>query len=599
MTIKKILLSGALVAGLVTLVACGDKSPDQAGGAPSAQQAAAASSLLARVPADTPYLFLNTQGMSDELYDSYIQQYVGMFDAMSSMFENIELGEKEDNAEAEAVFGFVQRFYTVMADVDNSASLRDTTGLSPEGLGVFYGAGVFPVMIVETTDPAKTNAVITSLLSDDASNSSIQQMPVESVSVNKLAFADDQIAVYWNIDNNLLSLALLPIQLEDDYLSGIFGDARPANAVNIAQVTAMNRDYGFSGYGSGYVDMVRIYDQLVNPDTPEGATVATMLEGDSESFLNEPACIAETRALLNKAPRMYSGVTELTADKVGARVIVTMDDNLRTGLASVVGNAPIGNDPKTPMNFGMNLNLAGLRDFVSEQTSSVLQAPFTCSHLASLNEASQQMNAGVNQPMLPLIGTINGLRVSLANLNLDGLEEADPEQIAQNVKGHVVVYSEQPSMLIGLGQMTLPFLAGMDLEPGGEPQLLDSSMVPIDIGPTYLATSDSGIGLSVGDGQQDGLSDLLNAQADAEPILFSFGMDYKLYAQFLAFAESQDDDAGAGDDDSDPEAAAERARTKAMMQQMQAIYENMGYTFSDVLINDQGMVMNQVLYRKQ
>ncbi len=598
MTIKRILFSGALVASLMTLVACGDKSSDQAGGASSAQQAATTSTLLERVPADTPYLFLNTQGMSDELYDSYIQQNAGMIEAMSGLFADMDTEGMD--ADGQAIMHFAESFYTQLAAIKDSDSLREQTGFSPTDLGVIYGAGVFPAMLVETTDEAKTVSMINGLLSDEQGNNNTQQVQVDGVSVNKNVFAEDHVGFYWQVANGRLSAAILPVQLENDYLSSIFGDARPDNSLSMSQINQMNSNYGFTGYGAGYFDFVKAYDQLVNADTPEGAVVATMAGADdgAASFLNDPACIDETRALLNKAPRMYAGITELTESKVAIRNVFDMDSDVRTGLASVVGNASIGNDPKTPLNFGMNLNLAGLRDFIAEQTSNVMQSPFSCSHLAGLNDAALQMNGGVNQPMLPLIGTINGFRFSLANLNLEGLEEAGPEQIAQNLQGHMVVYSEQPSMLIGLGQMTLPFLAGMDLEPGGEPQPLDTSIVPMDIGPAYLATSESAIGLSIGDQQQNSLSGWLNPEADAEPVLFSFGIDYDLYAQFMAFALAQEE-SSAIDGEQDPDAAAERARAQAMMEQLQAMYADMGYTFGSVVINDKGMVMDQAIYRDQ
>lgn len=596
MTIKRILLSGALVASLITLVACGDKSSDQAGGAPSAQQAATTSNLLERVPADTPYLFLNTQGMSDELYDSYIQQNAGMIEAMSGLFADIDTEEMDANGQA--IMDFAEGFYTQLAAIKDSDSLREETGFSPTGLGVIYGAGVFPAMLVETGNEAKTESMINGLLSDDEGNNNTQQVQIDGITVNKNVFAEDHVAFYWQVANGQLSAAILPVQLENDYLSSIFGDARPDSSMSMSQINQMNSNYAFTGYGAGYLDFVKVYDQLVSADTPEGAVIAAMANDGASSFLNDPACVAETRALLNKAPRMYAGITELTETKIAIRNVFDMDSDVRTGLASVVGNAAIGSDPKTPLNMGMNLNLAGLRDFIAEQTSNVMQSPFSCSHLAGLNEAASQMNAGVNQPMLPLIGTINGFRLSLANLDLEGLEEAGPEQIAQNLQGHMVVYSEQPSMLIGLGQMTLPFLAGMDLEPGSEPQPLDTSIVPMDIGPAYLATSESAIGLSIGDQQQNNLDGWLNPQADAEPVLFSFGMDYDLYAQFMAFALAQEEsDAIEGEED--PDAAAERARAKAMMEQLQAMYADMGYTFGNVVINDKGMVMDQAIYRDQ
>ncbi len=582
MKIRKILICGILVTGLV---ACGDQSSDQPD-APSSSESASAANMLERVPADTPYLFVNTQGMSDELYDHYMQQYAGTFDMMSNLLDDVEL--EEDGDDSEEALAFMSKFYTLLSDIDSSDSLRNKIGISPNGLSTFYGAGIFPVMSIQVVDANKVSDTINNLISDDSGNNSSQNMDVDGISVNKLVFAEDHLAFYWSVGSQAATFSVLPIQLESSYLNQIFGDARPDNAYNMSQITDMNGEYGFSNYGSGFVDFTRIFDQLTSADTPEGASFAAMLQEEGNNFLDDPVCVSETRSLLDNAPRMYFGITEMSTTEMGMRSILNLASDLRSGLAGVVGNAPIGNDPGTPMNFGVNLNLAGLRDFIANESNSVLESPFSCSHLDGLNEAAQQMNAGVNQPMLPMIGNINGFRLSLANLDLDNMDPTAPEQIAQSLSGHMVLYTAQPNMLIGLGQMTLPFLAGMDLEPGGDPQLLDTTFIPGDIGPAYLAVSDAAIGLSVGDQQEAGLTSLLSAASDSEPVLFNFGMDYKLYSQFLNMLE--------GVADSTDEVSENDEQFREMMQQLSATYENLGYTFTKVLVNDQGVVMDQSMY---
>ncbi len=591
MSFKKLLLSGALAAGLV---ACGDQSSDQAS-APSAQQAATTAGLLARVPAETPYLFLNTKPVSDQLYDHYIDQYASTLDSMALMLDDIEL--EEDNPEAQSALNSLGRFYRLLAELDSSSDIREKTGINANGMGMLYGAGVFPVVVMEIADQAKASATLTELMQDDQGNDNSQSVSVDGVSISKKTFADDHVAVYWQITEQHMTLSILPVQMEADYLSQIFGDARPANAFSMNQVNDMNSRYGFSGYGSGFFDLVGLYDQLVSGDTPEGASLAALLEDDQQSFLNEPACVAEVRTLLSKAPRLYSGLTSLSTEQMSMRSVVDMDSNLRAGLTNVVGNAPIGVDPGTPLNFALNLNLAGLRDFLAEQTSNVLQTPYTCSHLAGLNDAAQQINTGVNQPMLPLLGTINGLQISLTNLNLDQLDQqeladmSEMEDIARQTQGHMVLYTEQPNMLIGLGQMALPFLAGLDLQPGGEPQLLESDFIPAGYGPAYIASSDSAIGVAIGEQQQDSLSQLLNADGNDQPVLFSFGMDYQLYSQFLGYVQALEEVNDDGEADS-----PEDEKFKALMQQMYQNYANLGYSYSSVLVNEQGLVMDQVIY---
>lgn len=593
MTIKKLLLGGALVAGLV---ACGDKSSDQAGGAPSAEESATTSSLLARVPADTPYLFMNTQGMSDELYNHYMQQYSGMMDMMAEMFNEISESDDISESGAESALDSMGRLYGLLADADDVDAMREKTGLAPNGLGMLYGAGVFPVIAMQADDPEKVRATMTGLMADADGNSQTQAMDVDGVSVNKLSFADDHLGAYWAVNNGQLVITALPVQLEDSYLSNIFGDGRPDSAFDKAEVDRINSTYGFSGYGSGFVDLVGVYDRLVNAGTPEGAALADMLADEPDNFLAEPACVSEMRGLLNKAPRMYAGVTALDTEQTAMRTVFTLDDSIRSGFAGMVGSAPIADDPGTLFNFGMNLNLAGVRDFVAAQSSNVMQSPYTCSHLAGLNDAAEQMNTGVNQPIPPLVGTINGMRFSMTSLNLDALEGDNPMQAAQSMQGNMLLYTDQPSMLIGMGQLMLPFLAEMDLTPGAEPQLLSADMIPMDIGPAYVAASDSAIGVALGEGQQDGLTSLLNAGQSGEPAMFSFGMDYSLYAQFMEFADSMDDGFDVDTEEGD---AAEQERLEAIMRNFYQTYAELGYTFGTVRVNDQGLVIDQAVYNDE
>lgn len=586
MTIKKILLVGVLAAGLI---ACDNKSNEQTTNAvPSTDEVTTSTDLLARVPADTPYLFLNTKAIPEDLYDHFIEQNASMYTSLSGLMDNISAeieADTETDAEAEAIIAMQSRLFEFFSGIESAQDLEDKTGLTINGQSMVYGAGVFPVAYLTVSDADKVNETIQSLLSQDGNtNSDIQTVNVDGTSVNKLAIAEDHLGVYWQVSGAHLIVSFLPVQMESSYMSNIFGDARPSNAASIDTFNAMNTQYGFNNYGSGYVDFVKLYDQLVSQDTPEGSALSNLLAEEGEdSFLKEPACINEARDLLNKGPRLYVGLTEFNQEKVGYRMVHELDSDLRTGLASIVGNAPISNDPKTPLNFGLNLNLAGLRDFISEETNKVFESPYTCSQLSGLNDLSASMNSGINQPMLPLLGNLNGLRFSLAEA---GLGSSDPMAIAQNVKGHFVLYTDQPNMLIGLGQMTLPFLSELNLEPGGEPQALPADMIPIDMGDVFVATSDSAIGLSIGDQQQNNLPQFLNAAKDAQPALFSFGMDYKLYGDFFKLFE----DFAPSDDTEEDES------TRELMQQMSDIYSSLGYVYGNVSVNNDGLVVDQVMY---
>ena len=83
----------------------------------------------------------------------------------------------------------------------------------------------------------------------------------------------------------------------------------------------------------------------------------------------------------------------------------------------------------------------------------------------------------------------------------------------------------------------LPQLAGMNLHPGGEPQRLDlgpaGGLLPAATQAPYIAMSDKGIGIAVGDDAPQQVVARLGATAPEVPPLFRMAYDGALYAQLL------------------------------------------------------------------
>lgn len=505
---KRLPLSAAIATGACFLVACGGQGEAETANNP----------LLRYVPADTPFLLANLDTVPPEVTNVYLQRmdpFLDQFEATLRGFRS-ELASSEaelEDPQAEAVLD------AILAEFDGKLSREglESLGFSLEQMSAFYGHGLFPVLRAGLTDPDAVRAMVARVEAN--SGVPIPEVTFQGVDYWRAAEGDSPMGLYVAILDDHFVMSAAPHTREAEFLPWLLGLEAPVDAFDPAALVALNRDKGFAPYGSGFMDLDRMADELFEADSLTATWMADM--GDFDTAAIDPACEREARLVTAFVPRMVAGTTEVTADRVGLRYQLETNAWLGGELARLVGDVPpASSDPNRVATFSLNLQMGRVATFLRESANAMAAVPFQCPQLQELNAQVQQMAETLNQPMPPFIGNLNGLRAEVSEFEAGTM---DPNA----VRGRLALEMESPQMVIGMASMMIPGFEDLQIEPGGEPVEVPQEIMTV-VTPdfeAYAVMSKDAIGISLGKGEKDGLKGFLEARGDADGIFLSADYD--------------------------------------------------------------------------
>ena len=502
--------------------------------------------LLAHVPADTAYVFANIEPTPSDVLDSFMLRMAPSLLTLQTLLDDFTLEVNSDDAEENTEARLLS---AILAELDGNLNREglEKWGLSMESHKVIYAMGLFPVVRIALTDP-------------DALRAAIGRIETES----GLTFSNEQSGGtdYWKIsdhggdghggDNGGIYIAILddhvafsafPTVAEGEWLPAFLGQSLPAESIASNNALGqLNKDKGYENYGSGYLDLQRVADELLNKDSQTANLINSMGHYNPEEF--GEVCLAEARALVAKAPRMVAGMTELTPNTIGISYQLEMESTLAGKLMELVADVPVADDnPDKLFTASLGLEMGRLRNFLLEQANAVAAVPFECEKLAHLNQQATMALEKLNQPMPPFINNLKGFRVSM-----DEVDFADfsPEK----ARGMISLEVEKPQMLVGMAQMFVPGMENLELEPGGDPievpqELLSFSAEGISV---FAAMSNDSIGIATGENRMEDLAAFMEADDDNGNVFFSF--EYDMSAS-LDFQQKMQEAYSSGDAGSD------------------------------------------------
>jgi hypothetical protein len=497
-----------------------------------------ANTLFEYVPSDTPYLAGNLQPTPDEVIDVFLQRFQPVLESVQS-----ELNKTRQKLEDETAVHDEDGLRLATAVLQEFDGKLNRQGL--EGLGfdlrshkVVYGMGVFPVMRIGLSDADALRGTIQRVLA----NAKIvaPELQHQGISYWRLVSGDEPIGMYVSILADHLAMSIFPPMAEAQLLPAFLGLEMPENSDAASRLTELNAKHGYSSFGSGILDLDRIVEEFISPDTIVAQIFAA--NGDIDPANLAAECKTEIRNIVSNAPRMTVGVRELTASAIAIQYRVETKTTLAQELAGLVANLPVANPlSKRILELSFGLRLGAVRDFLREKAVAVMENPYRCEHLQSLNDNASEAFTQLNQPMPPLVNNFRGLRVSLS-------EFTESDAMPVNGKGLIAVHVDKPEMFVGMAQMFLPDLTELSLEPGEPPVQLPATLLPVPNLVAFAALSDEAIGLSIGEGEEIGLPAYLDEEAGPAGTFMSIGYDmaaYMEYAQKLRgqYEPQQDDSA--------------------------------------------------------
>ncbi|HEX4882409.1 MAG TPA: hypothetical protein VFV18_08695 [Porticoccaceae bacterium] len=470
-----------------------------------------ADSPLAFAPAATPYVFANLKPLPKPVLESWL--------ALAAPYNQVQ-GEMLAALRADlgALPPVVQALVPLLEVTQGKLSYAgfEEMGLRPEGLSALYGIGLVPVLRMELGDADKFRKLVA-----DYEHKRGAALPVEKIEKQD----------YWRLaspepETPALILAIVEQHLvvtvdigsKGPSLAELLGLRRPERSVlDSGELAELNDAYDFTPYGTFLLDNRRLAGALSGKDAQTAA-----------ALLPSPACQAELAGLAEAVPRTLVGYEQLEAKQLRLNAVVELREDLTTALQAVPAPVPgLGGGDRVGLEFGFGAHLDKFADFLQARSAAVAAAPFQCEWLRPFNVAGDSQKLA---PLYMAAGSITGMRLTLTELRWAGVA---PE----SVSGTAVVASPNPGALIGMVQGFLPQLAGMNLHPGGEPQRLDlgpaGGLLPAATQAPYIAMSDKGIGIAVGDDAPQQVVARLGATAPEVPPLFRMAYDGALYAQLL------------------------------------------------------------------
>jgi hypothetical protein len=277
----------------------------------------------------------------------------------------------------------------------------------------------------------------------------------------------------------------------------------------------VNIQKGYTGYGSGILDLQKLADEILNPDSTTHTYLGPDMGFDPSLF--DAVCVAEAKSIIAKAPRMTAGTTKLTANEIGMRYEVEIEDSLASGLAALVSDTPVAEDGDHLFSASLALQIGKLRNFVLEKVNAIVATPYQCEELQELNRNATELVAQLNIPMPPMVNNLMGVRVKVDDFNPTG-------QIPKG-NGLIAVHVDKPEMFVGMASMMVPGFENLDLANQSEPVRIPAEMLHMEDLDVFALMSDNAIGAAVGEQHAKDLVKFMAAPSQDNGTFFSVSYD--------------------------------------------------------------------------
>lgn len=543
MRIRRLLPLTALASALLIAGCGGDKDTSQP---------------LAFAPADSPWLFANTEPLPAAAVDGWwknAQQMAPFYErALDSAVADIE--RKEPDAVSTKALRAIRDELRGKYSPEGWKSL----GFTNTARSAVYGIGLVPVLRMELGDPAAFRAFVGRV--EAKSGATLGTGEVAGLSYWKVGGDDGKAMIVAAIQDQQLVLTIAPAQPSEALLRSLLGIDRPASsALDAGTLARFDEERRYLPYGSGFVDMQRLSTLMTGERSAVEKEFLDALGVEPGEAAVSPACKTEFAALAAAMPRLSFGYRALDAKSMDIHYALEVAPEYGKSLAALSADVPgLDGRGEGMLDIGFGIDLDAFAGFVNARASKVAEAPFQCEALVSLNDDVAKANTELANPAVFMAGAaLSGLYASLTQFEMG--------EGAPMVKGKVALGSDNPLSLLQMAGGFVPQLASLDLKPGATPVALPAGTLPPTVPPAFVAVSDKALALSIGEGEEAGLAAFASAAPGKPSPLLHYGFDARGMAVFidamgksakaaLAEAEAQaamqaDQDAQAADDAAD------------------------------------------------
>ena len=476
---------------------------------------------LAFVPADTPYVYANLEPLPaavTEQWSKRMQEYwPNLFGTYDELLDKASATKSDPQAQR-----WIKIARTLLDELkahDSWDKLRQI-GLRPDGRIALYGIGMVPVLRMELGDPAAFKAEIAAIEQKTG-----EKLPVAKTGAQEYwQLGNDTLAAVIAVEGTHLVVTMMPPNGGDALKQNLLGLTPPAQNIAAAgTLPALAKQYGYSPYGEGFIDFVRLTERLSGAPTGTDAEFAKALGIPTNT--TDAACRGEFLGLAHQFPRFVMGAEELGPERMRIGAQLEIESGLAQQFAAAIGAAPgTGAPGEGIVDFALAMPVLRLKDFWIKQADAVAAKPYACAGLAKLNDSFRESRAKIDVTVPPPFSDALGVRFTLDNFSLDGTGKTP------DVAGKLLFASTNPQTTMAMAQLTLPGLAKMKLVPDGKVVAVPPGIVPVaSAPPLYAAMSDRAIAVAAGEAQGQQLEAYLRAPAAAEPVFMRIHFSGKFY----------------------------------------------------------------------
>lgn len=469
--------------------------------------------LLAYVPADTAYVYASLEPVPKEITDVYVARFQPVLDVMSEQVEKFQTDYETGKYQNKQAAHFVT---AVLDELGGNLSAEgfEKLGISLQTYSAFYATGVFPVIRLSLSDEQALRDAIARI--ETKMGFVLPVKDHNGTSYWRIAEDVSPLGIYLAILDQQVALTAFPVQAEGSLLSAFLGQEMPAESMASTNALAvMNNQKGYNNYGSGFADLKKLADEVFNPNSD----TRTYLGPEATSQLDtlDAVCISEIESMIDKAPRMTVGSTKFSANEIGTRFELEIENSLAMGLAALVSDTPVAAQGDHLLSASLAVQIGKLRSFMLEKASAIVATPYQCEKMQELNQQAVQLVEKLNVPMPPMVNNLMGLRVRV--------DDFDPTTEIPKGNGLLALYVDKPEMFVGMASMMVPGIEELDLANQSEPVKIPSDLIQVEGIDIFALVSDNAIGASVGEQHARDLGTFLSAKSQDDGTFLSVSHD--------------------------------------------------------------------------
>ncbi len=448
------------------------------------------SSPLAFVPADTPFVMANIEPSPEAAVQTWSRMMQGAWPNLLGMYDSmLDRLPDQDNAQAAQAKQVVKAILDEVRDRDTPDKWAEV-GFSMQARAAFYGVGLVPALRIELGDADKFRAMVARVEKNAGAKLATARIDDQDIWTIDIDKAELLIA----IEGRHLVVSVLPDNADSSLRRRVLGLDRPSQSLeSTGGLASFNKVEGYLPYGSGWIDFKRIVGLI---DNDPGYAAFARLATDNPAKL-DAVCRGEFEGLAARAPRMVLGYTRFDGQHFTANGRLDLDSGLASSFMKLSSPPPGSAATSTTLyDIALSLPILKIKDFLIERSNAIVNSPYRCAALSSLNEAAASAKQQLSQIVPPPLSDFTGLRLMINRLDI-------PESGSPDAAAAVLIGSSNPMGMIGMAQMALPGLRDFKLALDGKAVDLPAGIVPAEVGhapPMRIAANDAAMAVSIGNG---------------------------------------------------------------------------------------------------